>query len=167
VKQLSNCFCNLKTAKMKAMMMVLFGALANGSYGQNTEVRIANYNIDSKNVSIDGYDPVSYFKDKPQKGDENNSYMYKGVTYWFSSESNRKEFEKNPLKYEPQYGGWCAYALGLKPKKVKIDPKTYKIIDNKLYLFYNFNFTNTLHLWDKEEESLKDEADKNWSLIIN
>jgi len=48
-------------------------------------------------------------------------------------------------------------------KKVSIDPTTYEIRDNKLYLFYNVWRTNTLELWLKENpESLKNKSDINW-----
>ena len=85
------------------------------------------------------------------------------------TEENKEEFTKNPAKYEPVYGGWCAYAMGLeKADKVAINPKTFKIIDNKLYLFYNKLGINTLEKWNKEgQEKLKNNADRNWKLIIS
>ena len=63
----------------------------------------------------------------------------------------------------------CAYAMGLeKADKVSVNPKTYKIIDNKLYLFYNKLGINTKENWDKEgEEKLKANADKNWNTIVS
>lgn len=80
----------------------------------------------------------------------------------FSSEENRDVFQKSPSKYEPAYGGWCAYTLGATGKRVKVNPSTYKIIDGKVYLFSNFNGNNTLLRWNKEEKKLKAFADKNW-----
>ena len=68
---------------------------------------------------------------------------------------NKKKFDGNPEKYMPAYGGWCAYAIGATKEKVKINPNTYKIIDGKVYLFYNKNFTNTLKLWNEDEVNLK------------
>ncbi len=64
--------------------------------------------------------------------------------------------------YEPQYGGWCAYAMGNSGEKVEVDPETYKIVDGKLYLFYNKYFTNTLKSWNKDEAKLKSKADESW-----
>jgi len=57
--------------------------------------------------------------------------------------------------------------LGLKAQKVKVEPETYKIIDGKLYLFYNFGFTNTLKFWNKDEANLLPLADRNWEAIID
>jgi hypothetical protein len=42
--------------------------------------------------------------------------------------------------YAPQYGGWCAFAMGNSGEKVTVNPETFKIIDSKLYLFYNAFF---------------------------
>jgi len=62
---------------------------------------------------------------------------------------------KNPAGYEPQYGGWCAYAMGANGEKVEIDPGTFKIVDGKLNLYYNAFFNNTLKSWNKDEVNLK------------
>jgi len=117
-------------------------------------------------LAIDGYDPVSYFDGKPAEGDSKFSNTHKGVTYLFSSLVNLNKFKANPEKYEPAYGGWCAYAMGENGEKVKIDPETYKIIEGKLFLFYNFWGNNTLSDWNKNEKSLKSKADLNWKKFL-
>lgn len=76
-------------------------------------------------------------------------------------------FLKNPASYEPQYGGWCAYAMGANGEKVEINPETFKIVDGKLNLYYNAFFNNTLKSWNKDEGNLKKKADANWKKIIN
>lgn len=63
----------------------------------------------------------------------------------------------------PQYGGWCAYAMGETGDKVKIDPETFRITDGKLYLFYNFRGNNTLIPWKQNELPLMEKANKNWN----
>lgn len=125
------------------------------------EVRIENFNL-QKQVALQGYDPVSYLDGDPTKGSEEFSVQHGGVTYHFSNLSNLEAFKKDPEKYEPQYGGWCAYAMGVDGSKVKVDPETYKILDGELYLFYNFGLTNTLTKWNKKESDLKDAADTHW-----
>ncbi|MBX9734303.1 MAG: hypothetical protein K2X37_09590 [Chitinophagaceae bacterium] len=82
--------------------------------------------------------------------------------YYFSSEKNAAIFKQSPAKYEPQYGGWCAYAMGATGEKVNIDPETFKVLNGKLYLFYNKFFNNTLKSWNKDEVSLKQKADASW-----
>ena len=121
-------------------------------------------NTNKKGVLIDGYDVVSYFKSNPQKGEEMFSHEYKGATLWFANAKNRETFTANPTKYMPQYGGWCAYAMGTDGTLVEIDPKTYEIRNGKFYLFYNKWGTNTLKLWLEEgPEELRRKADENWT----
>ncbi|MFN0050438.1 MAG: YHS domain-containing (seleno)protein [Cytophagales bacterium] len=135
------------------------------SYTQETKPqRLKNYNID-KTLAIQGYDPVTYFVGKPQVGKSEYSVVYEGVTYRFSTKENMDIFKSNPTKYEPAYGGWCAYAMGSNGEKVEIDPETYKIVNGKNYLFYNKFFTNTLPDWNKMEAVLMKKADDNWSKI--
>ena len=126
--------------------------------------RQKNYNL-KNGLAIEGYDPVSYFKGKPEKGSATYSFIYEGVAYHFVNSVNLTAFKQNPSGYEPQYGGWCAYAMGNTGEKVEVDPETYKIIDGKLYLFYNHLFNNTLKTWNKNEAALKPKADINWQKV--
>jgi YHS domain-containing protein len=124
--------------------------------------RKKEFNLENS-LAIQGYDPVAYFASaKALAGKKEFSFSYQGVTYYFSSITNRDLFKATPEKYEPVYGGWCAYAMGATGEKVEVDPETFKIIDGKLYLYYNKFFTNTLKTWNKDEKSLKEKADINW-----
>jgi YHS domain-containing protein len=143
-----------------ALFVLLFVSVV--SFAQNDSKRIAQYNLENK-VAIQGFDPVAYFNQgKAVKGKKEILASYQGVIYKFSSNENKDAFLKNPSKYEPQYGGWCAYAMGSSGGKVEINPGTFKIIDGKLYLFYNEYFNNTLQSWNKDEDNLKSKADTNW-----
>lgn len=129
------------------------------------KVAPAQINKNSNGIAVEGYDLVSYFNGKPIEGSKNYSLNFKSAKYYFSTEANKKLFISNPKKYLPMYGGYCAYAMGLDGSLVEIDPETYKIIDGKLYLFYNAYFNNTKTKWDKDEKSLKQKADSNWKKI--
>jgi len=152
---------------MKSKILILFVALITASsFGQTAAKRKTHYNLE-KGIAIQGYDPVAYFTQKKAvKGKSTIAATYEGVTYNFSSQANKVLFEKNPTGYEPQYGGWCSYALGATGEKVEIDPETFKITDGKLNLFYNAFFNNTLKTWNKDEVSLKKKADANWRKFI-
>ena len=131
-----------------------------------TTIRKKNYNLE-KGVAIEGYDPVAYFtENKAIKGSKDLAVSFQGATYYFSSDINKQAFKNNPSKYEPQYGGWCAYAMGNDGTKVEVDPETFKIVDGKLYLFYNRFFNNTLKSWNKNETHLKMNADANWKRLF-
>jgi len=121
----------------------------------------------SRQVAIQGYDPVGYFvSNKAIKGKKELAYTYKGITYYFANAANLSTFKQNPEKYEPAYGGWCAYAIGAKNQKVEIDPGTFKIKNGKLLLFYNSWPTNTLNYWNEDETNLYKKAETNWQKIV-
>lgn len=124
-----------------------------------------DYNL-KKGYVANGFDVVAYFNNEAIEGDKKFTTSFDGVKYKFSSSENLEVFNKNPEKYIPQYGGYCAYAIALKSDKVSINPQTFQIKDEKLYLFYNAWGTNTLKLWKKENEIvLTEKADKNWMNI--
>tara|TARA_R110002049_G_scaffold70608_7_gene182372 strand:- start:80 stop:526 length:447 start_codon:yes stop_codon:yes gene_type:complete len=124
-----------------------------------------DYNLKKGHIA-NGYDVVAYFNYEALEGDKKFTSKHDGANYKFSSEKNLNLFTENPEKYVPQYGGYCAYAIAEKADKVSINPKTFKIKDGKLYLFYNAWGTNTLELWQKENEDvLQKKADENWGKI--
>ncbi len=130
----------------------------------------AHLNLAKDGVVLHGYDTVSYFQGKPAKGDTGHSVEYMGGRYLFSSEGNQKQFVKDPSRYTPAFGGWCAWAM-LSGEKVDIDPERFKIVGGELYLYYNSFFTDTLKKWNilagKDSEwVLVEKADANWERII-
>ncbi|HTI92760.1 MAG TPA: YHS domain-containing (seleno)protein [Puia sp.] len=138
-----------------------------GVSAQSLDVRKKQFNLDKSGLAIEGYDPVAYFTmGKPVEGKKDITFDYQGVTYRFATTADRDAFKASPVKYEPQYGGWCAYAMGASGEKVEVDPGTFKIVDGKLYLFYNRFFNNTLKTWNKDEAHLKPNADKNWMKFV-
>lgn len=147
---------------MKHFITILLLAFSVQTFAQKTD-----YNT-KKGAIANGYDVVAYFSNKAIKGTKKLATTHDGVQFRFSSKENLENFKKDPEKYVPQYGGYCAYAVGVKGEKVSINPKTFEIRDGKLYLFYNSWGTNTLDLWLKEKpEELKQKADKNWQKIKN
>jgi YHS domain-containing protein len=91
-------------------------------------------NVDSNGVILKGYDPVAYFTQKKAvKGSSEFQGTYQGATYYFSSAADLATFKKNPSKYVPQYGGFCAN--GVKNNRlVDADPTVFFIVKGKLYV---------------------------------
>ncbi len=145
---------------MKKVVLFLSFLISLVSFSQKKD-----YNL-KKGYVAEGYDVVSYFSNKPVEGKKEFILTHDGVKFKFANQENLNTFKKNPTKYTPQYGGWCAYALGASNAKFDINPDTYEIRDDKLYLFYNSWGTNTLKKWLKEgPEELRKKADLNWSNI--
>ena len=127
--------------------------------------------VTEDNVAIKGYDVVSYINDnKAVEGSKDNSAEYQGATYYFATQANKDAFTKNPEKYLPQYGGWCAYGVAAANQKFPTDPEVYKVVDGKLYLFFNGEtpdgtMLNTIVPWNEDEANLLKQADANWPAV--
>jgi YHS domain-containing protein len=149
---------------MKQLMILGMLLLSGSLVAQDkTTIRKKQYNIASDGLAIKGFDPVAYFtQQKAVKGKKEFAIAHQGVLYYFATAANKELFKKNPAAYEPQYGGWCAFAMGDNGDKVPIDPETFKILNGKLYLFYNRFFNNTLTKWNKDEKVLNSKADQSW-----
>jgi YHS domain-containing protein len=154
---------------MKTLFLVAMSiAAVYSGFSQDAKaLREKHFNLEN-GVAISGYDPVAYFtQNKAVKGNKDLAVADNGAVYYFSSAANKEEFKKTPSRYEPQYGGWCAYAMGKEGSKVEIDPGTFKILNGKLYLFYNKFFNNTLKSWNKDEAGLQQHADQNWQKLYH
>jgi YHS domain-containing protein len=151
--------------KMMAFLLLAFcGVDLNAQKAD--ELRKKEFNLGENGLALQGYDAVSYFtKGKAEKGSRQYAVSYQGALYYFSSAENKSLFLAKPAQYEPQYGGWCAYAMGATGEKVEIDPETFKVQQGKLYLFYHTWVNNTLPKWNKDETNLKVKADANWGKI--
>lgn len=125
-----------------------------------------DYNT-KKGYVAEGYDLVSYFTNKePLEGKKKFQTTYDGAKFKFSSEENLKAFKEDPTKYVPQYGGYCAYAIAEKSKKMYIDPEVYEIRDGKLYLFYSSWIGSKLSDWQEGDvRKRQDKGDKNWETL--
>lgn len=122
------------------------------------------HNVDSGNLALKGYDPVSYHtQDKPAKGKGDITLEYAGDVFRFADEDSREKFKADPARYAPAYGGWCAYALADDGSLVDIDPTNYKIVDGRLMLFYKGWYGDALKKWNqKDEQTQVEAADKAW-----
>ena len=111
-------------------------------------------NLDKRGLAIGGFDPVAYFPEgggKATKGKKKLAAVHRGVTYRFATEANKQLFVATPERFEPRYGGWCAWAMADgKGDKVEVDPESFTVEDGKLYLFYDGLFGNTRKKWKKK-----------------
>jgi hypothetical protein len=88
-------------------------------------------------IAVGGYDPVAFFTDgKPTPGDPGVTSTYKGANYLFASKAHKTQFDANPEKYVPQFGGYCAYGAAL-GALFPVDISTWQVRNGKLYLNLN------------------------------
>ncbi|KAF0228278.1 MAG: hypothetical protein FD175_2059 [Beijerinckiaceae bacterium] len=101
------------------------------AYDEGSESAI---NVDGKGIALRGYDPVAYFTlGKPTPGDAKFTAKHDGATYHFASATTRDAFTREPAKFAPAFGGYCAMGAVFE-KKLDGDPNLWKIVDGKLYL---------------------------------
>ena len=121
-------------------------------------------NVDKTALALRGYDPVAYHTvGAPTKGKAEFSASHDGATYQFASVENRDTFVKDPARYAPQYGGFCAWAAS-QGYKADADPTAWKIVGGRLYVNYNAKVQRN---WETDAAGLIKKADVRWSSIAN
>ncbi|NRP16804.1 hypothetical protein LPJGGPFB_00018 [Ensifer adhaerens] len=115
-------------------------------------------------VAIKGYDPVAYFTEsKALEGSPQISYRWLGANWQFASAENRELFIREPTRYAPQYGGYCADGVSFGTVTTNIDPRAWRIIEGKLFLSYD---PGAAEGFEKNPNKLVD-SKKHWSEVEN
>jgi len=116
-------------------------------------------NLDKVGVAIQGYDPVAFFTDgKPVKGSDQFISKHGGAVYKFASAEHKAQFDQQPAKYAPEFGGYCAYGVS-RNKLVEIDVDAFQIIEGKLILQYSKGVRND---FNKDQSGNLAKAKNNW-----
>ena len=123
-------------------------------------------NIDDSKIGLQGYSPVSYLDlGLAQRGLKQHKAVYKDIAYYFTSAEQKNKFTKNPERYMPQYGGFCAFGV-YAGAKFRVDPTKFVVGDNKYYLFLNDVEVDAKQLWlDGDKSMLISTANKNWKSL--
>jgi YHS domain-containing protein len=91
-------------------------------------------NVDSNGLILKGYDPVAYFtRHQAVKGNPAIQTGFGGAIYYFVSVADKVAFGKNPSRYVPQYGGFCANHMS-KGEMKDSNPAAFFIYKGKLYV---------------------------------
>jgi len=143
------------------LIAVLTAFLAAAAFATAKEKTLVN--ADRDGVILHGYDPVAYFTGNAAiKGDAKYKAAYKGATYYFASDANRKLFKKDPAKYAPQYGGYCAMAVSMGQLE-DADPKMFTIHNDKLLVQRN---EKAHQMFLSNPDMLHHKADQQWPELL-
>ena len=143
---------------MKINAILLFTLMLFGLTAQ----AIAGTTHANSTTGVQGYDLVSYHSNNgPVKGNGHHLSVHDGVTYLFASKENKQTFDKNPEKYIPAYGGYCAYGVSV-GKKFVGDAEVWKVVNGTLYLNLDKNVQKE---WEKDIPGRIAAADKHWKNI--
>jgi len=120
-------------------------------------------NLDKAGVAIQGYDPVAFFTDgKPVEGKPEFPARHNGALYYFTSKEHRDLFKADPAKYEPAFGGYCAYGVS-RNKLVEIDINAFQIVDGRLLLQYSKGVRDD---FNKDTKGNLGKANANWPALV-
>jgi hypothetical protein len=140
-------------------LSLLVGAAAH--LAAQSAIAKTTYNT-SRGIALGGYDMVAYFTEgRPVKGSPSFTHAWEQTTWHFASAAHRDAFAADPLKYAPQFGGFCAYGVS-RGYAVDIDPNAWTIVDGRLYLNYSKSVQRT---WDKDRATYIQKAEANWPAI--
>jgi len=120
-------------------------------------------NTDKSGLALQGYDPVAFFTEgKPVKGKPEFSSTNNMATYYFASVEDKSLFEKGPARYEPVFGGYCAFGVS-KNRLVPIDVEAFQIVDGQLLLQYSKGARDN---FNKDTAGNLAKAKSNWPGLV-
>lgn len=144
-----------------AVAVIGFGAFQ--AYLYSIKVYASEPVFQTSQGALDGYDAVAYFTEsKPVAGKPEFRAEWQGARWYFASAENLAVFHADPARYAPQYGGYCAYAVG-SGYTAKSDPLAWHVENGKLYL--NFD-SSVREQWMAKRSELITSADRNWPGVI-
>lgn len=141
----------------KGMTVILFLATLTFASAQHNK-----YSCAPGEVGFGGNDLVAYFDGKAEKGLEKYTVEYEGIKLRFKDYGNLTEFNKDPEKYLPAYGGWCATAVA-SGILTEPDYSMFKIQEGRLLFFEVKAFYNGKSQWNKNPEANEIVADKKYA----
>lgn len=120
-------------------------------------------NLDRNGVAIQGYDPVAFFtNNRPVKGTAQFQSEYRGAKYYFASPEHKAAFDKEPAKYEPQFGGYCAYGAS-QGHKAPVKIEAWQIVNGRLLMQYDLGVKDD---FNKDQQNNLSKADRNWPGLV-
>ncbi len=120
-------------------------------------------NLDRSGLALQGYDPVAFFTDqRPVKGNSQFQSEYNGAKYYFASTDHKAAFDKDPAKYEPQFGGYCAYGVS-HGARAPIKIEAWQIVNGRLLMQYDLGVKDD---FNKDQQGTLKKADQNWPGLV-
>ena len=148
--------------KLNLLAVVAAFVLVFGLAGLGASAAHAGDGTEIATAGVGGYDPVSYFTvSGPVRGSGRYTAEHQGITYLFANEADKNAFQKDPAKYLPAFGGYCAYGVA-EGKKFWANPEVWEIVDGTLYLNLDKSIQQK---WDEDKPGYIKKADGNWDAI--
>jgi len=120
-------------------------------------------NTSQDRLALRGYDAVAYLTDgKPVKGVAAYEYQGHAALWRFASADHRDRFFKEPERYAPEFGGYCAYAVS-RGYTADGDPQVWRVVNMRLYLNYS---SQAQRLWEQDVPGNIAKGRQNWPHVL-
>lgn len=119
-------------------------------------------NVSRGSLAVQGYDVVAYGSGTPARGVREFTHHWNGAVWQFVSAGNRDRFARDPGKYAPQFGGYCAWAVS-RGYTATIDPEAFTIVGGKLYLNYS---KGVRRQWEQDVPGNIARGEANWPAVL-
>ena len=141
-----------------AVCVIAAGIGAVGAANQQSPV-----NVSRGQLALQGHDAVAYWSSgQPTKGSTRFEHRWSGAVWRFSTAENRDQFVKEPARYAPEFGGYCAYAVS-RGYTADVDPNAWRIVDGRLYLNYS---KRVQKLWEEDVPGNIAKGRQNWPGVL-
>jgi len=115
-------------------------------------------------LALGGYDAVAYFTlDRPAEGSARFETGWRGARWRFATQEHLDRFLAAPERHAPQYGGYCAWAVGARNYLAPGDARFWRIVDGRLYVNYD---AAVQRRWLRDVPGFVAAADRNWPAIL-
>ena len=141
-----------------ALGLITAGIVAGAAAYQTSPV-----NVSRGDLALQGYDAVAYWTSgQPTRGSTSFEHRWNDAVWRFSTAANRDQFAKDPARYVPEFGGYCAYAVS-RGYTADIDPNAWRIVDGRLYLNYS---KRVQKLWEEDVPGNITKGRQNWPGVL-
>jgi hypothetical protein len=141
-----------------ALALIAAGLVAGAAAYQKSQV-----NVSRGDHALQGYDAVEYWiSGQATSGNPSFEHRWNNAVWRFSTAANRERFAKDPERYAPEFGGYCAYAVS-RGYTANIDPNAWRIVDGRLYLNYS---KRVQKLWEEDVPGNIAKGRQNWPGVL-
>jgi hypothetical protein len=151
---------SVRSMQMFVGAALIAAAAAMSAAGQKPPVN----NGGAGELAVKGYDVVAYTTaGAAVEGVAQFQFRWNDAVWQFASAANRDQFSRDPARYAPQFGGYCAWAVS-RGYTADIDPQAFRIVDGKLYLNYS---KSVQRRWEQDVPGNVIKAVANWPGVLN
>lgn len=141
-----------------ALALIAAGLVAGAAAYEKSQV-----NVSRGDLALQGYDAVAYWTSgQATLGNPSFEHRWNNAVWRFSTAANREQFAKDPARYAPEFGGYCAYAVS-RGYTANIDPNAWRIVDGRLYLNYS---KRVQKLWEEDVPGNIAKGRQNWPGVL-